>query len=506
MQPPRVIQGGMGFAVSGWKLASTVSRLGHLGVVSGSGLDLLVSRLLQSGDPGGHITRILERFPFPEIAQRVRAQHEIPGGKAPTAPFRRIPMWTATPSIALQQLAVVANFVEVALAKDGHDGIVGINYLTKIQLPLLASLYGAMLAGVDYVLMGAGLPREVPAILDRLAEGLDVEFPLSVEGAQPGDAYRTTFSPQRVLGAVPGPLRRPRFLAIVASNTLAALMAKNATGRVDGLVIEGHTAGGHNAPPRGKLVVDAHGEPEYGPRNDVDLAAIRQLGLPFWLAGSYASPERLHEAEQHGAAGIQAGTAFAFARESGLAPELKSAVLATLRQGPIRVFTDPNASPTGFPFKVVPLSGTLSEREVYDARVRNCDLGYLRRVYRKLDGRLGYRCPGEPVEDYVRKGGDEAETVGRKCLCNCLLANVGLAQRRDDGSLEMPMLTAGSELNAVTGFIPAGADSYGAGDVIRKLTAPARALAIIDVTSSAAAARDAARSAVPPGTARSGTS
>lgn len=477
MQPPRVIQGGMGFAVSGWQLARTVSQLGHLGVVSGSGLDLLVSRLLQSGDPGGHISRALERFPFPAIAQRVRAQHEIPGGKAPAAPFRRIPMWNATPSVALQQLAMVANFVEVALAKEGHDGIVGINYLTKIQLPLLASLYGAMLGGVDYVLMGAGLPREVPGILDRLAAGQDVELPLVVEGAEPGDAYRVSFSPQRILGTTPPPLQRPRFLAIVSSNTLAALMAKNATGCVDGLVIEGHSAGGHNAPPRGKLVVDARGEPEYGPRNDVDLAAIRELGLPFWLAGSYASAERLREAERQGAAGIQAGTAFAFSRESGLTPELKAAVLSRLHQGPLRVFTDPSASPTGFPFKVIPLAGTLSEPEVYAARTRYCDLGYLRRIYRKPDGRLGYRCPGEPAEDYVRKGGTEAETAGRKCLCNCLLANVGLAQRRDDGGIEKPMLTAGSDLNAITAFLPAGADSYGAADVIRRLTAGARAKA-----------------------------
>ena len=116
MKPPRIIQGGMGFAVSGWALARSVSRLGHLGVVSGSGLDLLLSRLLQSGDPGGHIHRALERFPFPEIAQQVLARHEICGGKASTAPFRPISMWSATPSVALQRLAVVANFVEVTLA------------------------------------------------------------------------------------------------------------------------------------------------------------------------------------------------------------------------------------------------------------------------------------------------------------------------------------------------------------------------------------------------------
>ena len=77
-------------------------------------------------------------------------------------------------------LIVLANFVEVFLAKEGHDGVVGINYLEKIQLPTLPSLYGAMLAKVDVVLMGAGIPIEIPAVLDRLTEHLDVTIALDV--------------------------------------------------------------------------------------------------------------------------------------------------------------------------------------------------------------------------------------------------------------------------------------------------------------------------------------
>ena len=69
-----------------------------------------------------------------------------------------------------QQLTMLANFVEIFLAREGHDGIVGINLLTKVQMPTLPSLYGAMLAGVDYVLMGAGIPREIPGVLDALAQ------------------------------------------------------------------------------------------------------------------------------------------------------------------------------------------------------------------------------------------------------------------------------------------------------------------------------------------------
>jgi NAD(P)H-dependent flavin oxidoreductase YrpB (nitropropane dioxygenase family) len=47
--------------------------------------------------------------------------------------------------------------------------MVGINLLEKVQMPTLASLYGAMLAGVDVVLMGAGIPTQIAGILDKLS-------------------------------------------------------------------------------------------------------------------------------------------------------------------------------------------------------------------------------------------------------------------------------------------------------------------------------------------------
>ncbi|MCJ7755904.1 MAG: hypothetical protein MUP13_15190, partial [Thermoanaerobaculales bacterium] len=61
---PKIIQGGMGVAISNWNLARTVSKLGQLGVVSGVALEVLLVRRLQDGDVGGHIRRALESFPF----------------------------------------------------------------------------------------------------------------------------------------------------------------------------------------------------------------------------------------------------------------------------------------------------------------------------------------------------------------------------------------------------------------------------------------------------------
>jgi nitronate monooxygenase len=135
-----------------------------------------------------------------------------------------------------------------------------------------------------------------------------------------------------------------------------------------------------------------------------------------------------------------------------------------------RVFTDPLASPTRFPFKVVPLEGTLSQAEVYAARPRRCDLGYLRQIARDASGKLVYRCPAEPEDDYVRKGGDRADTLGCKCLCNALLANAGFGQTRPDGSVEPPLVTAGDDLTQLARYLRLGSDAYDAADVIALLS------------------------------------
>ena len=269
-------------------------------------------------------------------------------------------------------------------------------------------------------------------------------------------------------GALPE-LTRPKFLAIVSSNTLATTMLRRANGRVDGLVIEGFTAGGHNAPPRGKLQLSAGGEPVYGERDRVNMADLRALGVPFWLAGGYGSPGKLREALQNGATGVQVGTAFAFCEESGLRDDLKSELIAQARSGRATVFTDSRVSPTGFPFKVAQLAGTSSEAAVYEARTAVCDLGYLREPYAMPDGTIGYRCAAEPIANYAAKGGKADETIGRKCLCNALLANVGFAQQRKGGSAEPPLVTVGDDVNTVAQFIAPGRNSYSAADVVQAL-------------------------------------
>lgn len=466
----------MGVGVSNWRLANAVSRLGQLGVVSGTALDSLFVRRLADGDKDGSLRKGVEAFPFPEMAKRIWQEYFVPGGKPSGTPYVNIPMHQRIEPRKLLELCMVSNFVEVFLAREGHMNKVGVNFLEKVQLPHLASIYGAMLAGVGYVLMGAGIPLHIPGVLDAFAAQRPAEYKLAVTGAVPDMDTMMRFDPAEFAEGPLPVLERPRFLAIVSSNTLATTMLRRASGKVDGLVIESPTAGGHNAPPRGKLQLNEAGEPIYGERDRVNLAELRALGVPFWMAGGYGNADKLREAVDEGAAGVQVGTAFAFSEESGMRHDLKKMLIGQAVAGTGQVFTDPLASPTGFPFKVAQLNGTSSDEGVYQARKRVCDLGYLREPYATPEGGIGYRCASEPVANYVAKGGKVEDTVGRKCLCNALLANIGHAQTRKDSTPEPALVTVGDDLNTIVQFLEPGQTSYSASHVVEtllsKLAAP----------------------------------
>ena len=472
---PKLIQGGMGVAISDWRLAKAVSQLGQLGVVAGTALNVVLAGRLMDGDLGGHMRRALGSLALSEPGRAILQRYYVPGGKAPNEPYRSPPAYTIRPPRFLDQLTAMATYVEVFLAREGHAGIVGINLLEKVQMPTLASLYGAMLAGVDYVLMGAGIPMQVAAIIDKLTNHEPVSYRLEVQGAGPDDDYRIHFDPRAIfpgMARLVGQLKRPRFLPIIASAVLAQALLKRSEGAVDGFVIEGPTAGGHNAPPRGALNLNNRGEPIYGEKDVVDLRKMKQFGLPFWLAGGYGNPAQVQKALDAGAAGVQVGTAFALCDESAMETGLKSRLLQQVVAGEAQVLTSASASPTGFPFKIALVPGTMSDREVCDARPQFCDLGFLRSPFKREDGSLGYRCPAEPVGDYVKKGGKEADVVGRRCLCNHLIATAGFPRRRKGGYLEPPLVTSGDDLPNVAQFLKPGQLSYTAAEIINHLLGP----------------------------------
>src|SRR5215203_4114053 len=98
LQSVKLIQGGMGAYVSNWRLAHAVAaeRPGEaVGTVSGTALDVIYVRLLQLGDPGGHIRRALAAFDAKygiDCGQRILERYFVGGGKAPHAYFKSAPM------------------------------------------------------------------------------------------------------------------------------------------------------------------------------------------------------------------------------------------------------------------------------------------------------------------------------------------------------------------------------------------------------------------------------
>lgn len=447
-----IIQGGMGVAVSGYELAGAVAREGETGIISGTAIGVVLARRLQDGDPSGEVREALGHYPVPEITDNILNKYFKPGGRPNGERYRSVPMFEYKPIPLAADLAVVGAFVEVWLAKKHAqgNGHVGMNLLTKLQEPNIHTLYGAMQADVELIAMGAGLPVEIPRYMGQMALGQPVRMPIAVKGAT--QEYALEFDPARY-GGEHHEVSSPRMLAIITSDILARRPFSLASVPPDGFIIEEPVAGGHNAPPRRK-VLDESGQPVYTEKDYANLEKMRELGFPFWMAGGYGSRDGLARAKSVGAQGIQAGSVFALSEESGMGERLKREMRDKIMAGnDVEVYTDALASPTGFPFKVGQLDWTLSDKGNYELRQRICDLGYLREAVETMRMRRGveetvvvYRCPSEPVEDYVKKGGDLQQTLGRKCICNALLANIDMGQVRDEG-VELPVVTIGDDVN-----------------------------------------------------------
>jgi nitronate monooxygenase len=464
---PWLIQGGMGIAISGWPLARAVSSMGQLGVVSGTAIDNVFVRRLQDHGIDDELQQALDSFPAQHVVEDIVAKFGSVRRTGST-PYRSLPALTHRSSGRSIDAIVLASFIEVKLAKMGHDGVVGINLLTKVQIPTAAALCGAILAGVDYVLMGAGVPTHIPGVLGQLALGEPVDLPFSVTGASSDNPVTSLhFDPTPYLGS--DELLRPRFVGIISSHVLAAALAKRSNGPIDGFVVERPSAGGHNAPPRGTFGVDDEGNPQYGERDVVDFEALANLGKPFWIGGGITSAQHVREAFDLGASGVQVGTLFAYCEESGMDPDLRREVIHEVKTGSVSVKTSLRASSTGYPFKVASVPETISESDVYDQRERKCDLGYLREAYLKPNGSTGYRCAAEPRDAFERKGGALELTEGSTCLCNGLMSTCGLGQYRADGRREPPIVTSGDYLNDVRQLL-IGRESYRASDVVAYLS------------------------------------
>ena len=439
---PRLIQAGMGVRISGARLANAASRLGALGVVSGAGLRHVVIEEIRAGNE--EVLRAVRAFPIGRYVEEMMAW--APGG---TKWNRPAPVDEVDPARGAlpQRLSVIAAFVEVMRAKEGHRGKVGVNVMWKCTLTVLPTILGAMLAGSDALLCGAGVPIELPEILQKLQAGENLAYrPLTGTGTNvsldlSGDGIA------RLLAAVPAPRMIPILSNYAFPRRILDVWERERGGvKPFAFVLEDHRAGGHNAPPR------TH--ESFGEKDDLTgyFDKVVATGIPVYVAGSFpggGGREDFVSWTARGAYGIQVGSRFALCEESGLREDLKDALIAANASGGAVVTTARCASPTGYPFKVAALPGTLTDPEVYAARTRVCDKRYLVQSHfeEQPDGtaRETYICPAMPETQFVALGGDAAETPDRVCLCNALLSTAGFFAER-----EAPIVTLGLSGSRVT--------------------------------------------------------
>jgi nitronate monooxygenase len=388
---PPIIQGGMGVGVSNWRLAQAVSLKGMLGVISGTVIDAVMVRRLQLGDPGGHMRRALAAFPCASTAQKMLDDFFVEGGIPAGKPFHSLSMPSLKMNLDRMRTMVVAAFAETWLAREGHTGPVGINLLEKVQLPNLPTLYGAMLAGAHAVLMGAGVPLAIPGALDGLAAGQEVRLRLDVREAAEGQTTEFVFDPAALgieTGGTHAPPGFPGDHQFPCDRPGDGAQGQRPGGRVRGREpyrrgAQRPAAPERHPPRRGTRVYGAgHTGPGAHRRAGAALLGGRLLRL---AAKSWT------EARAPGAAGIQIGSAPSPSAASRAShPSSSAAPWTESRAGRLTVLTDFRASPTGYPFKLIPLEGTLlADGENVTRRKRVCDLGFLRSSYDQGGRRAG---------------------------------------------------------------------------------------------------------------------
>jgi len=196
------------------------SRARPTRVVSGTAIDTVFIRRLQDNGIDSSLRAVLDRFLW-ETSSR-RSSNVLPSAATNERALPRHPHAHPSHPQKSIDLLVLAAFVEVALAKEGHEGPVGINLLTKIQVPTAPTLLGAMLAGVDYVMMGAACDAH-PGHARRARTRQRRRG--SVRPGGPNDVRAILhFDPSRYLASAT--LRRPRFIASCPHTVLATALAK----------------------------------------------------------------------------------------------------------------------------------------------------------------------------------------------------------------------------------------------------------------------------------------
>ena len=324
-----IIQGGMGIGVSLSPLASAVAKEGGVGIISSAALDRLVSR---------------------RQGKKVNSYE--------------------------------AAYEEVSLAK-ASGGFAGINIMVALLRDYEASVRGALDAGADFIISGAGLPLSLPAI-----------------------------QPPKDTALIP----------IVSSARALEIICKKWEKlgyRPDAVVLEGPLAGGHLGFKADQIDIESNKlENLFPPVMD---AAKKYGGIPVIVAGGIYTHADIVRFLEMGASGVQMGTRFLATEESSASPEYKQAVIA-VKEEDIIIALDPG-SPCGLPFRVIRQS-PMYQSAIQKLREPKCNKGYV--LLKDADGKFS-RCPAKESNEH------------HFCICNGLLSSAGYNPEKEE-----PIYTVGA--------------------------------------------------------------
>ncbi len=324
-----IIQGGMGVGVSLYPLARAVAKEGGVGVISSACLDRLVSK---------------------RTGKRVNTYDAV--------------------------------YSEISEAKS-EGGYVGINIMVALMRDYQDSVRGAIDAGADFIISGAGLPLSLPTI------------------QRPKDtALIPIVSSARALDIICKKWERVGY-------------------RPDAVVLEGPLAGGHLGFAIDQIDNEAYSLERLLP--PVKDMAIKYGDIPVIVAGGIYSHEDIERFLKMGADAVQMGTRFLATVESSADDLYKEAVLNATKED-IVVATKPG-SPCGLPFRVLRHSPMFVSAQK-GLRKPKCDKGYV--LTKDHEGKYSL-CPAK------------TDNINYFCICNGLLSSAGYNPLEEE-----PLYTVGT--------------------------------------------------------------
>jgi len=195
--------------------------------------------------------------------------------------------------------------------------------------------------------------------------------------------------------------------------------------RPDAVVLEGPRAGGHLGFSMEEIV-----KPEFSLENllpEVLEVASKNGNFPVIVAGGIFTHSDILKFLNMGASGVQMGTRFLATKESGATDEFKRQIISSTEKDILVV----NASPCGFPFRILTTSPMYQTR-----RQPKCRMGYV--LAKDAEGKYTV-CKAAP---------NNPENENFLCICDGLRSAVGLAPD------EPPLYTVGSNAYRVDRIMP----------------------------------------------------